>query len=235
MLEDEEKRIKPIVFISLGVLLFMIVYILFSGKTSLRVSQDNTPVKINIDELFSNIKDNYTIRVTEEHNDTNITWEYDREKDLILYDLNIDTPQERGYLVYNNKTYLFDDEYNISPSDDIITDKDNFINLKLIKNVLKECDFTYVTDNSSKCTIDTSKYIEKYNEYYNTEFTSIDSKTDISIVYYSNEIHDINIDYTNINKIINERNEYLKYKITLSNINENDFTDIFNYYKDKMI
>ena len=112
------------------------------------------------------------------------------------------------------------------------TYKTFFINLKLIRDVLKECELEIVSDNNSKCNINTFKYIEKYNEYYNTDYKSDDSKTEISIVYYSNEIHDINIDYTNINKIINESDSKLNYKMTIININENDYSDIYNYYKE---
>ena len=232
--EENNMQIKPIVFVVIGIVLFMFIYIIFSGRTDLKIAKDGTPTVLNVESLFSDIKDNYSIKIVETNDDNTTIWGFDREKDLMLYDLNIDTDDEKGYIVYNNKVFVFDDEHNIYPSNDDVTSKDSFINLKLLRDTLKECKFIYISDNSSKCSIDTSKYIDNYNKYYQTDFESDDSKTDITIVYYSEGIHDINIDYTNINKIINEKDGKLEYKITLSNINENDFSDIYNYYKDKM-
>ncbi len=230
--EKENTQIKPIAFVIAGIALLMIIYIIFGTKTDLSITGENENATINIDALFSTIKDNYTLKIVAT-NDTGTTmWEFDREKDLKLYDLNMNTDNEKGYAVYNNKTFIFDNEHKLYPTNDIVTNKDGFINLKLIRDVLKECELEIVSDNSSKCNINTSKYIEKYNEYYNTDYKSDDSKTEISIVYYSNEIHDINIDYTNINKIINESDSKLNYKMTIININENDYSDIYNYYKE---
>ncbi len=230
--EKESTQIKPIAFVVAGIALLMVIYILFGTKTDLSITGENENATINIDTLFSTIRDNYTIKIVET-NDTGTTmWEFDREKDFKLYDLNMNTDNEKGYAVYNDKTFIFDNEHKLYPTNDIVTNKDAFINLKLIRDVLKECELEIVSDNSSKCNINTSKYIEKYNEYYNTDYKSDDSKTEISIVYYSNEIHDISIDYTNINKIINENDSKLNYKMTIININENDYSDIYNYYKE---
>ncbi len=230
--EKESTQIKPIAFVVAGIALLMVIYILFGTKTDLSITGENENATINIDTLFSTIRDNYTIKIVET-NDTGTTmWEFDREKDFKLYDLNMNTDNEKGYAVYNDKTFIFDNEHKLYPTNDIVTNKDGFINLKLIRDVLKECELEIVSDNNSKCNINTSKYIEKYNEYYNTDYKSDDSKTEISIVYYSNEIHDINIDYTNINKIINESDSKLNYKMTIININENDYSDIYNYYKE---
>lgn len=232
--EEKGSEIKPIVFVAVGAAILMILYIIFGGKTDLSITGEKEPSAINIDALFSTIKDNYSIKVYETNSTGTTKWEYDREKDFTMYDLNMNTDYEKGYLVYKGKEFVFDSERNIYPSNDNVTSKDNFINLKLLRDVLKECEFKYVSDSSSECSIDTAKYIEKYNEYYNTDYKSDDSKTDMSIVYYSGEIHDIEVDYTNINKIINESDNKLKYKMTIININENDYSDIYNYYKDKI-
>ena len=59
--EKENTQINPIAFVVAGIALLMVIYIIFGTKTDLSITGENENATINIDTLFSTIKDNYTI------------------------------------------------------------------------------------------------------------------------------------------------------------------------------
>ena len=82
------------------------------------------------------------------------------------------------------------------------------------------------------CKFNLSDYINEYNTLYNENILlDSDEKLEMNIVYYSTGIGKINIDYTKINKIINQNDNSINYSIKLVNTDENDFTEIHNFFK----
>ena len=82
------------------------------------------------------------------------------------------------------------------------------------------------------CKINLSDYISEYNKIYGKNIEiNYDTKVSFDIIYYTDSIGKINIDYTDINKAINNSNDKIFYGIKLVSVDKNDFSTVIDYFK----
>ena len=105
--------------------------------------------------------------------------------------------------------------------------------MEIIKNVINKCELEYINDSNKECNINENIYFENYNNIYNTNYTS-DKDMKINISFYKTSIYSIELDYSNIDKIINNNDDILKYKFIFSDIGKNDYSEMLKYYKKEL-
>lgn len=209
-----------------GIFLLAIIFVLFSNpkyeKKELTVNNEE------IYKLFDNIKDNYSLIIEEEMNDKTNKYSYDRDENVEL----VSTENEdSGYMLYNNKYFKVQSDRKISKLKTSYPLFNNFyIKYDIIKDLVKKCDFKYIDTNNTSCNISVNDYVSFLNDTLNTEY-NLSSNENIYInVTYSTRIYTITIDYSNFDVLVNN-NEKLIYKISINNINKNDYSEIIDYFK----
>ena len=184
----------------------------------------------NVTKLLENIKDNYSVAITKDDGLEQYSYNYSTDSNLTVIDEG--EYSDKVYLVYNNKKYNMNvDNHKLTKINNIDLLNDNYMNVDFIKKIINHCKFEYVNDNNKKCTLSVKEYIDEYNIFFNKEYSSNDEEININIIYYSKNIKSIIIDYTNVNKIINNSDDNLKYSFVFSNIDKNDYSEIISYYK----
>ena len=223
----KKEELNKLIIISC-VILFMLFFIVFTGKYK---KEKEVIIKIPSDEVikvFDNINDNYSLTIEEYVNDELNKIVYYNDSKIELYEY-----KNKGYIYYKDKLFeLNEDKKTIKK-----VKKQDFINnpyydINYIKKLIPYCDSTYVNTVKLSCKIKLSDYLKEYNEYYNKSITSEEDEIiEIFIVHYAERLGKILIDYSNINKII--KGEYLNthYGIKISNINSNDFSEVLDHYK----
>ena len=220
----------------LGLLLFIVIIIaaiFFSLKDN---QSENETVKnqtisdeVNITELLSKITDNYTVAVNIIKKEEKSNYNYSRDSKIEYIDEGDNS--NKAYFVYNKKYYSVDiNKYTLTKVKSIPNYNNPYANLDLIKNVIKTCEFKQVNENNKSCTIKTSTYFDEYNNIYKTKYNGEEDMS-INISYYPSRIYSIIIDYTNVDKVINNGEDNLKYALVFSDIGKNDYTKILDYYK----
>ena len=107
-----------------------------------------------------------------------------------------------------------------------------YYDINFIKKLIPYCDSTFVNTVKLSCKIKLSDYLNEYNEYYKKSITSDEDETiEIIIVHYGERLGKIIVDYSNINKIVNGEYLNIHYGIKMSNINNVDFSEIYDYFK----
>jgi len=160
-------------------------------------------------------------------------FEYSTDSVITLYESNLSN--DKGYLIYNNKLYSIDFDSKklekTSDNPDFINDK--YYDIKLIKRLVNYCDFEYINVVKTICKINTSDYINEYNQMYNLNIeTIVNNKMEIQIVHYTDRIGKVIIDYTNLNKILNNSDDEIVYGIKISDTDSNDFNLLLESYRD---
>ncbi len=234
MLEKMFKKDKKERSLNILLVLGIIVVAIFLGgspKDFANITNQDIE-EVNVRELLTNINDNYSVVITKSINEDKYVFDYSRDKNVELFDEGENS--DKTYLIYKNKYYYIDpDNHKLFKVKDIPKLKEPYTDLDLIKKVLNICKFEDITSNSKKCTIKVKTYLNEYNEIYNTEYTSEDDMN-ISVTYNSKNIKSIVIEYTNANKVINNNEDIVKYEFVFSEIDENNFDDILDYYKKEL-
>lgn len=234
--KSEEEKTKEINQKTLIYLIIFIVGISFlfidtnekGNGNNTKPNNENTITitKEDIVKKLDNIKDNYSLDVTEKVNDEKIILDIDTDGKLISYiSKSID---KGGYIIYKDKYFVPGSNNNFmivkSVKSPIV---DGIYNLDLIKSLTNYCEFT---DNNT-CKIKYSDYLKEYNYKYKTTYEiEEDNNLLINFTYSEKYITKISYDYTVLNKIINNTEDKINYTIKISNINKNDFSDQFEYF-----
>ena len=222
----DKKNKKTLIF--LVVFFIIMVFSLFAGN--MHVEENDELLNETVISLFDSVKDNYTISVNVTRNDVDNKYTYYTDSKLELYEINDD----EGYIKYNDNYYSVDSEnYELTKIKEIdIYDK--YSNINLIKNLLSYCDYSFVNKANIKCKIKISDYIDEYNKLYSKEIPSIEGDMIININHLDKLLNYIEIDYSDINKLIDNNDDKLKYKIVFEEIGNNDFSDLMELYKDEL-
>ena len=184
----------------------------------------------NVTKLLENIKDNYSVAITKDDGLEQYSYNYSTDSNLTVIDEG--EYSDKVYLVYNNKKYKMNvDNHKLTKINNIDLLNDNYMNVDFIKKIINHCKFEYVNDNNKECTLSVKEYIDEYNNFFNKEYSSNDEEININIIYYSKNIKSIIIDYTNVNKIINNSEDNLKYSFVFTDIDKNNYSEIISYYK----
>ena len=225
-LDDKTVKIGIIILF----FLFMIGFIFLTGS---RKSKKETVIEVDkekIINLFSKINDNYTLVINKNINNDINKIIYYKSKDGEMYEVG-----NSLYFIYNKIKYKINvDNGKIQKVNDKLDfTNDRFSDIDLLKKVFNYCEFEYINDVKVNCKIKYSDYLNEYNKMYNTSLvTDHNNFIDFNIVYYEDSIGKINVDYTNINEIVNFNNDDIVYGIKIENIDSNDFSILFEKYKD---
>ena len=239
--KEEEKNTNDIVISTnvlkligvIGVFIFFIVFIITSGNG--KKKPEIYPIEtVEVMGVVNKIENNYSIEVNQKINgkDRTISYYSDGKTPIMLYE---DSSSEyEGFISYNNNYYGIKSEIikvdKLKQIPDFVND--NYSNVELLKKSLNHCAFTSDGKIKLTCIIKLSDYLNEYNQMFNTNYEVVeDEELTWNIICSSREFSRITIDYTNINKIINNKEDNIIYEINFRNINENDFSDIFENYK----
>ena len=240
MLKNKKKKSKElmgfknnnILKIIVIILIFMLLIVgILSMRSAKPIPKKIMPNKDNISELFNNIKDNYTLEIDKNIDGVTSNIIYSRDKNLILFEGEYEAD---GYLVYKDKVYEINANNQKLSKSKLSIDKieDKYYDIELIKSLFGFCEPEYITNVKALCKIKYSDYLDTYNNKYNTKIESkIDGFIELYVVHYADRIGKIIIDYTDINRIINNSNVRVDYGILIKDIDKNDFSDYLNYYK----
>ena len=221
------KSIRIILFLLFFV--FMMCVIFYAGGSF----KDNTKKDVNKEEiirLFDMISDNYSLEIEKKVNGNVENIVYYKTSNAEMYELD-----DYLYFVYKNKTYKIgiNDGKIKKINDELYFTNDELSNFELIKSLIKYCEFSYINDVKANCKIKYSDYLKEYNLKYNTDYVlNYDNIMSFDIVYYSDGLGKVIIDYTNINQVIHYDNSDIVYGIRVKDVNSNDFSIIFDNYKD---
>lgn len=234
--EEKNQRLKRETLIYLAIFFIFAMFVLFndSPKREMKAPTYEFDSVMGFDTL-DKIDNNYSIEINKTADDENINLTYMQEDNIILYEGNY--LDRDGYMKYNDKYYYLDDNniYDIKDISIINKINPNYYNIKLIRNVLKECSFVHKENDDFICSLKVNNFFNKYNEIYGTNYNDInDTGFNILVTLNDNKIKKINIDYTIIDSIINNTTfNSLNYNIRINNVNENDFSTIEEYMLNK--
>lgn len=234
--KSEEEKTKEINQKTLIYLIIFIVGISFlfintnekENGNNTKPNNENTITitKEDITKKIDNIKDNYSLDITEKVNGEIVKLEVNTDGKLTSYiGESIDNG---GYIFYNNEYFVPGNNNDFVVSKNVKKSiAENIYDLDLFKSLTNYCEFT---DNNT-CKIKYSDYLKEYNYKYKTTYEiEEDDNFLISFTYNENYITKISYDYTLINEIINNNKNKINYTIKISNINKNDFSDQFEYF-----
>lgn len=234
--KSEEEKAKEINQKTLIYLIIFVVGISFlfintnekGNGNNTKPNNENTITitKEDIVKKLDNIKDNYSLDITEKVNDEIVKLKIDTDGKLTAYiGESIDSG---GYIFYNNEYFVPGNNNDFVVSKNVKKSiAENIYDLNLVKSLTNYCEFI---DNNT-CKIKYSDYLKEYNYKYKTTYEiEEDDNFLINFTYNENYITKISYDYTLINKIINNSENKINYIIRISNINKNDFSDQFEYF-----
>jgi hypothetical protein len=231
MLKDylNNKDGKKSLLLIIGILI-VLVFVCLSGGTGNLDGYIASDADANITKLLENISNNYSVKITKDDGLEQTSYNYSTDSNLTVVDEG--DYSDKIYLVYKNNKYQMNiDNHKITKIKDIESLNDKYTNIELIKNIVNRCEFENVNDNNKECNLKSKDFFDEYNSIYKTEYASNEDEIKINVIYYSKNIKNIIIDYTNVDKIIYKNDGTLKYSFEFSDINKNDFSEIINYYK----
>ena len=110
---------------------------------------------------------------------------------------------------------------------------DNFSNVEYVKRIFNHCEYEGASETRAICHVSLNDCIFEYNDLFGTNYElEMDKPLDFNVVYFKSEISSVTIDYTDINKIINNTEDEINYELSFSEIGKNDFDFITNKFED---
>ncbi len=219
-----------------GLFFLIIIFIILLSPAKYNNKEIKNDVSLDeIVNLFNKINNNYSLTIEENINGELKILEYSNDSKVILYEGS--KVNDNGYLLYNGKLYMANLKNNKLTKEKSMPNfvNDRLYDLNLLKKVIPHCELEYVNEVKANCKMNLSSYINEYNNLYNENISILeDEKINFEIIHYSNRIGKINVDYTTINKLINNNEDNVFYGIKIYNIDSNDFSDILEYYKDTL-
>lgn len=234
--KNEDKKLKAQVLIYGSILLIGLFFSLVLGAKN-RVNQNDEPTKrpelneqkieINdLKKLFVDIEDNYTMNVTRTENDDTKKLNIQTDGKLTMYEGTM--LEKDGYLTYKDIVYYPENGTLNKEEIDLNTTLNlSYNDISIIKNLLNYCEPTSKNENVAECNIDITNYLKEYNYVNNTTYkVEKDETFQMIITYQEDKLVNINVDYTTIDKIINESSyDKLVYDIKIYSIGKNNFEE----------
>ena len=231
MLKDK-KNIKYFIYLGIFIMMIILSFVMHSSRVK---KVDITVDKNEIIKLFDKITNNYDLTITETKNDKTKELEIFTDGNVKLYEGDY---FEEGYLIYKDKLFKLDSENKKLKQEKSNLDllNENYYNLDFLKNLINHCEFEYINPVKSNCSIKTKDIVDGYNLIFNTDYKYEDEFdiTKFDLIYTSSEIGKVNIDYSKLNNIINNNYDSIKYGIKFRNINQNDFSELIDYFKNTL-
>lgn len=223
-----EKLPKSFLIYSALVLIMLVIALIPNNNKIKKNSTTNNINKEEMIELFNKIQDNYQMNVTINKDELEEKYTYNTDSNIELYE--IENNNEFGFFKYKDITYKIENDTKISKEENIPYYVDNpYHNIKFIKTLLDKCEFEEVSTTNTKCIIKETEYINNYNLFFNKNYNNFSTKDMEINIYYNSKISKIKIDYSNVDKIINNNNNSLIYTLDILNYNKNDFSEIIEY------
>lgn len=230
----EEDRKKAIMYLCLIIVGFVLLFIGLSGEKVDNSKKENkqeeiTVKKEDIVDKLNLIETNYHIYVYKNIDKDSKKVDISRDGDISIYTGN--AVNDSGYVQYKDK-------YFIAGEDDFILVKNNKIkneipkysyNFELLKNVANYCNFK---DNYN-CEINVSDYLNEYNNIYKTSYKIDEDKImSFEYKYDDKKITSLTYDFSEVQKIIEKKEQNIKYSIYIEDIENNDFSKQTEYFDD---
>jgi len=230
MLEKYFKKDKKDKVLSIILFVLIVIATIYLGSNyTMPNDTNNTSIDANVTELLSNINDNYTVSINVYNSQEKYNYNYSRDSQIELIDEG--DYSNKAYLVYKNKFYLIDvNNFKLTNVSKIDRYNNPYVNIELIKKLINNCKLESINTNNQKCIINENDYFKEYNNIYNTDYSGNEDMT-IEVSFYPSRIHSIKIDYTGVDKIINNGNDILKYELIFTDIGENNYTEVKDHYK----
>ena len=217
------------IFVVLG---FLLIYgATMKGTVKKPIGNGGAPGEEEVKSYFQYIASNYSMDLTKEINGKTEVIKYTTDGTFDLYNFENDS---NGYLIYKDTIYLIDNEKftikNYNGTLNIVNDK--YADARFIKDVSEYCTIEIITSGEATCKVGFGDYITKYNEKYGTSIEYSGEEVLIFNIEYSGSINNIKVDYTEINKIINNSSDNIVYNYKLYNYRLNDFSTLYEIYPD---
>jgi len=227
--ENNPKSALIKLLVGFGIMLILIIFLNINNNSSLNTNKENnndannnnTKEEDNTNDQESqnlNVKDSilngdytykYTINIIKNEEEINYIYEGVKTKEKTTGTL---TKEENQifYIYENNEYYVKDEEdkYVLTTEEEIFDIIDyKYLNISTIDSYISKSTLDYKTEYSNKT------LLKGYNAYIKDIIISENNDEYITIVTKENENYGIEIDYTNLMKVINE--EISSCKITL--------------------
>ena len=238
--EDKKKEEKPEEVRKKALIYLCIIIIgcalLFIGGNE---TKKDTPKKENKEEItvkkedivakLDLIKTNYHIYVYKIVDDKEKKVDISRDGDISIYTGN--AVNDSGYVLYKDRYFMVGEEEFVQVKSNKIKNEipKYSYNFELLKNVANYCSFK----DNYKCEINVSDYLNEYNKIYNTTYKIDEDKLMIFEFKYDNKkITSFSYDFSEVQKIIEKKEQNIKYSIYIDNIENNDYSDQIKYFDD---
>ncbi len=235
MLEEEKEEKKNYAkYIIIIIILFFVLIIAGGINVASRIYGGiKNPSEI-AKNYFEKITNNYSLDIKLNKGEEEYTLNYMSDGVVEMY--TSDTFPKIGYLTYNSSYYCFDDNKfkNISSININTIFNDKLYNINFIKKLLEDCDFEVTSLIRAKCILNTDKFFEEYNNFYDENIAIRENEmVPIEVIFDSTRIRNIKIIYDNVVKILDQSSENVEYDIEISDINKNDFSEFIPYLEKK--
>lgn len=233
-MNEEEKKIyekkKNIVYLC-GIIIFLALLTSFVNTNSRRNINNNyieeKTYNKDVISLLENIKDNYHVKYTYTKENETITLESQKENQ---YEVSVIENKDNivEYFTDGTNYYSLKEEeiIKIDKPELLNMFKDMFFNkdiiLEIIKNKKREEDIKEDATFIKKYYISLADLLSIYNSHNDTMYATNENKEITIYIKYKENIKSIYMDLTEFFKVINEKEEIIKYKIEYSNIGEID-------------
>ncbi len=208
------------------ILTLMLVFIFATRSGAKKFKNDRVLTSENLELLLNRINDNYTLNMDEIINGELNNVIYSRDSKMETYEL-----YNKAYLYYNNNLFEINEEnYKIKKISKEPFVDNPFYNINLLKKVFSHCEFERINNVKSICKVKFSDYILEYNNLYNQNINPVDNIIKFELIYFD-DLSKINVDYTDINRIINNNSKSIKYGIRIEDIDKNNYDIFYEKYK----
>lgn len=232
-MEEKKKELKKEEIIKLLLIIVILgaafVYSIFADNKEIKKFNDFNAIS-DVNVLFEPITNNYELIIDKTIDDKEEHVEFINDGTFKLYNIN---NENKGYLIYNNKTYVVElkgnkiKEYNKNES----FLNDNYSNLEFIKKVIKYCNIANQKRNEVDCEIKINDFINEYNNYFNSDYEYDQEDLIVYKLKFGKIVNNINVDYSLVNQIIkNDGITKLKYNIKINKVNDNDYSELFDIF-----
>lgn len=229
--KPEEVRRKALIYLCIVIVGCALLFVGGNGNKQNTTKKENkeeiTVKKEDIVAKLDLIKTNYHIYVYKTVDSKEMKVDISRDGDISIYTGT--AVNDSGYVQYKDKYFIVGDEDFVQVKSDKIKNEipTYSYNFELLKNVANYCNFK----DNYKCEINVSDYLNEYNKVYNTAYKiEVDKIMIFEYKYDDKKIASFSYDFSEVQKIIEKKEQNIKYSIYIDNIENNDYSDQIKYF-----
>ena len=229
--KPEEVRKKALIYLCIVIVGCALLFVGGNGNKQNTTKKDNkeeiTVKKEDIVAKLDLIKTNYHIYVYKTVDDKEKKVDISRDDDISIYTGT--AVNDSGYVQYKDKYFMVGkDEFVQVKSNKIKNEVPTYsYNFELLKSVANYCNFK----DNYKCEVNVSDYLNEYNKIYNTTYKIEEDKIMIfEYKYDDKKITSFSYDFSEVQKLIEKKEQNIKYAVYIDNIENNDYSDQIKYF-----